>query len=128
MPRASRVAVWSFLRLMRLLTWVIFSISSRSGRAGSRGRSGRGFFSRSHAEDLTHRLATLESDVLGAPQAAKARLGRAHHVDGVCGPQALGEDVMYAAQLEQSPHAAAGDDAGTGGSRAQKHSAGSVVA
>ena len=45
--------------------------------------------------------------------------GRPHHVDGVGGAQALGEDVVDAAQFQQRAHAATGDDAGTGGSRAQ---------
>ncbi len=45
-------------------------------------------------------------------------------VDRVLGAQGLGQDVVDAGQLEHRAHAAAGDDAGTGGRRLQEDAAG----
>src|SRR5438094_438351 len=50
-----------------------------------------------------------------------------HHVVGVGGAEALGEDVAHAGALEHRAHRSAGDDAGPRRGRLQKHAPGAVV-
>src|SRR5690606_12996890 len=52
----------------------------------------------------------------------------AHHVVGIRGALALGDDVVDAQGLENGAHRAAGDDAGTGRCGAQDDLAGAVAA
>src|SRR5881396_1878132 len=50
-----------------------------------------------------------------------------HHVVGVGGAEALGEDVAHAGALEHRAHRAAGDDPGPGRGRLQEHAPRAVV-
>ena len=52
----------------------------------------------------------------------------AHEVVGVRGAERLRHDVLHADRLEDGAHRTAGDDAGTGRSRAQNDLAGAVAA
>ena len=53
--------------------------------------------------------------------------GRAHHIVRIGGAQRFGYDVLHTERLEHRTHGTAGDDAGSGRSRAQEHAAGTVT-
>src|SRR5690606_11836606 len=52
--------------------------------------------------------------------------GRTHHVVGVGGSERLGNDILYAENLEYRTHRATRDDAGTGAGCAHEHLAGAM--
>src|SRR3954470_10358264 len=67
------------------------------------------------------RLSAEGLEVLLEAQLAQAVEGRVNDGDVVLRTHRLGENVMDARGLEDSAHAAAGDEAGAGGSRAEEH-------
>src|SRR5690606_35638266 len=78
-------------------------------------------------EDLLDLLAALGRDLARRMHLLKALDGGAHQVDRVARAGGLGQHVLHANRLEHGAHRAAGDHAGTFGSRLHEHLRGAVV-
>src|SRR5690606_38838709 len=71
---------------------------------------------------------TLRGDILRMGLTLQGVKGRTHHVVGVGGSERLGNDILYAENLEYRTHRATRDDAGTGAGCAHEHLAGAMSA
>src|SRR4029079_15890779 len=72
-------------------------------------------------DDLAHLLVAASSDATRVLLMLQGIEGRADAFVGIGGSERLGNDVVHAQHLEHGAHGATGDDAGTGGSRAEHH-------
>src|SRR5687767_3310968 len=94
---------------MPLLVWVMTSLATTTSQR-------------------LHGHAPLDGQLLARGQVLQRIHGGVDHVEGVVGPQRLGEDVVHAHALQHRAHRAAGDDAGTRVGRAQQHPSRAVLA
>src|SRR5271168_3248375 len=78
------------------------------------------------AHEFRDTLAALRRNVVGRAEFSQSIHGGAHHVDGIAGSIALGQDVANPGALEYRTHAAAGDDAGAVGGRLHVYPRGSM--
>src|ERR1700693_243560 len=113
-PRARRVPRWRALWPIELRVCLIFTFDTLCLlRRRSRLRRWLLVHLCSHRQHLANCQAPRGSNVLRGAEVLQALDGRLQHVRGIRRPEALGEDVADAAQLEDGADAAAGDDAGS---------------
>src|SRR3954451_18773449 len=77
--------------------------------------------------DVLERETAAGRDLFGTLQTLQGRHGRVHDVDRVVGAERLRQHVVDTRALQHGTHRATGDDAGTGGSRAEQDHTGGFL-